>query len=116
MPFTTPRHTVLNIGLMGNDGQPVDKQAAINAVNRFLTPDDPHYVVHQSDSEATLVVNARLGLWPSSVERLCVELRQDCIASMLFPERKGSLQGPKASEWGAFDPALFVLFNGERAS
>jgi len=38
---------------------------------------------------------------------LCAELDQDCVAVLDHDIERGTLIGPKASEWGGFDPEQF---------
>ena len=42
-----------------------------------------------------------------SLTVLCAELDQDCVAVLDHDIERGTLIGPKASEWGEFDPEQF---------
>lgn len=64
--------------------------------------------------EPTLVVSINgaigSGTLRGVVYTLAEELEQDCIA-VLEPETgRGTLVGPKAADWGAFNPDCFVRF------
>lgn len=67
--------------------------------------------VHKSDTEDTLVVEANVidlvSLW-SFIEKW----GQECIAVTQGAE--GFLYGPQAEKWGKFNPAFFLLPNGQR--
>lgn len=64
-------------------------------------------------TERTLVVQLLAEGWhkPSLagiVDRIARELEQDCIALRYDGTALGELIGPRAKEWGAFDPAYFI--------
>lgn len=48
----------------------------------------------------------RLDQW---VEALCTVLQQDCIAYRFEDSTTGNLIGPKAEEWGGYQPEKFRL-------
>ena len=63
------------------------------------------------DGEKTLLVElellqdiVRLDEW---IEALCIVLQQDCIAYQFEDSTTGNLLGPKAAEWGGYQPSLF---------
>lgn len=62
--------------------------------------------VKQSLTEATLVVEIERPLTERSVFALSEALQQDCIAQMT--DDGGSLIGPKAAKWGAFNHDYFL--------
>lgn len=72
----------------------------------------------ESDTEPTLVVNAmftgHMVDFEASVGALSRALNQDCIA--VYNERtgQGQLIGPRAAEWGPFNPEFFFLLDGTR--
>jgi hypothetical protein len=102
---------VLNIGLEANDGTAVSERAALAAVlgrTRAVSCG-----IRQSDSEATLVLIAE-SLSTASAWHIAAALRQDCIAVFDTDLKRGRLIGPRADAWGAFEPAYFILPNGER--
>ena len=55
--------------------------------------------------EVTLVVTYFEAV--GSLTVLCAELDQDCVAVYGHDIGRGALIGPKASEWGEFDPEQF---------
>lgn len=72
-------------------------------------------VQHAHGTESTLVAEIKYepheDCLPTAVAALSAALAQDCIA--VGYERDGNLiggalYGPKAREWGEFDPAYFV--------
>lgn len=77
-------------------------------------------VVRDSDTEPTLVAEVQwLGdgaHFSTAIWNTCVDLHQEAIAVFSPSIQKGSLFGPKAAEWGPFDPAKFVLADGRRLS
>jgi hypothetical protein len=75
----------------------------------------------QSDTEPTLVITAIFGLWSTknavlgqAVHRAAVALDQDCIGAWLLPSASGALIGPRAAEWGDFNPEFFIMPDGRR--
>lgn len=110
---------LLNIGLQVGAAQTL----AAHAVREILIAND--FILHgegkvfESDTEPTLVV--QVGASPfasiSTMRRLrqtAVDLGQDCIAVYSPLTEYGLLAGPKAAEWGPFNPALFILPDGKR--
>ena len=76
-----------------------------------------HKVV-QSDTEKTVVLHAHID--GPQIERvvthLCEVLKQDCIGVWAPAVARGDLVGPKAKEWGAFNPEFFFMLDGSRLS
>lgn len=74
--------------------------------------------VLQSDTEPTLVVRVTSINGPSftlaNLRQLAIDLGQDCIAVYRPKTGGGALIGPKAAEWGPFNPAYFFLLDGTR--
>jgi len=64
--------------------------------------------VAKDGGEVTLVVTYFEPV--GSLTVLCAELDQDCVAVFNHDINKGTLIGPKASEWGAFDIDKFFNF------
>lgn len=114
--MTTPSkpYHLLNIGLTrtheGNlDLMPADyAMRAVDDVVPVLA-----HAVHQSSTEPTLVLQIERPLPPSELHRLAMRLGQEAIAQ--YTNGGGSLEGPGAAEWGAFDPARFLMLDGSRA-
>ena len=70
----------------------------------------------QSDTEPTLVLTITdddPGL-DNRIDMLATTLKQDCIAVWYPGEQWGQLIGPKAAEWGNFNPAFFFMPDGKR--
>lgn len=74
--------------------------------------------VLQSDTEPTLVVRVTSINGPSftlaNLRQLAIDLGQDCIAVYRPKTGGGALIGPKAAEWGPFNPEYFILPDGTR--
>jgi hypothetical protein len=116
---------ILNIGLNipGTD-HTMHPELAKDAIRNMLTNGERilSATVHASDTEPTLVVLID-GFPPatSELEYLSELLLQDCIAYCKADSaggalvRTGGLIGPKAAEWGPFNPAYFILPDGARA-
>jgi hypothetical protein len=77
-----------------------------------------------SDTEPTLVVKMQASVdLPSNrsgnavrnaVFKLAEALNQDCIAVYPPIADKGELVGPRAAQWGEFNPELFFKLDGSR--
>jgi hypothetical protein len=108
--------TTLNIGL-NVGGKPTwdlfDVELAIEAClpleNTIL-----RVGVYDSDTEQTAVVELSNPITPYEGSAIAFTLSQDCIAQLA--DGVGTLYGPKAAEWGPFNPEYFILGNGERAA
>lgn len=102
--------TILNIGL-NIEGKPFwtlsDAILAVNAVlpiTAFVTKSQ----VSQSATEQTAVIELTHPLTEKEANAICYVLKQDCIAQLANGE--GVLWGPKADEWGPFNPEYFLTF------
>lgn len=112
---------LLNIGLNVGATTAISAEVArqILIANDLLPVNDG--VVHASDTEPTLVIEVQpLSRSPSLVlaafASVAVDLQQDCIAVYRPKTGGGCLVGPKAAEWGPFNPEFFILPNGTRLS
>lgn len=78
---------------------------------RYIGPDGSEVV------ESTLVARAAvrdLDRLHAAIYSLAERLQQDCIAVLSVGDggyTLGALIGPRAAEWGAFDPQYFVRFD-----
>ena len=70
--------------------------------------------VHESDTEPTAVVELGRALTPMEANHLSVELKQEAIAQR-NADGTGELFGPKAQEWGPYNPSYFLMPDGKRA-
>lgn len=109
---------LLNIGL-ARQGQ---SNIGVGTVLRELAAEDltvRDYRIHTSDTEQTVVAEVEPGIAGALNFRLRINhlsrlLGQDCIA-VYVPERGvGELIGPRAAEWGEFDPRYFLTVDGYR--
>lgn len=65
-----------------------------------------------SQTEPTVVVTLRDPVNDATITELCELLAQDCIARFSAETGDAALVGPKAAEWGEFDPARFIMPSG----
>ena len=73
--------------------------------------------VVESDTEPTLVVRAtHAGDVLVCTNWLAEKLNQDCIAVYIPSKNEGHLYGPRASDWGDFNPEFFFMLDGSRLS
>ena len=100
----------INIGLHRNTGGIIPAPVALNALRRGA--EILRWRVVESDSEPTLTAEIRGDVDGEFLLALCDELSQDCIA--VIDSLGGTLIGPKADEWGPFNPAYFFTLAGER--
>lgn len=103
---------ILNIGLETTHGGKLDPRAAFVAI-AGKAPGAVHCGVHASDSEPTLVVVVE-DLQQTALHRLAENFAQDCIAVYDTRAKRGRLIGPRAAAWGAFEPAYFIMPDGQR--
>lgn len=107
---------LVNVGLARNTGGQLDPSTVLRA---FRQRGFQHIAnaLHRSDSEDTVVMAM---IQPAramrAIDELAAELDQDCIAVAFTGNGAGVLIGPKADDWGAFDPSCFILLDGSRAA
>lgn len=112
--------TTLNVGLKGNDGSVVrafDVYAALAAYGYIV--DRAVFLARSPEEEDTLVIETQNAVSVATLLSLCRSFKQDCVAVLVeypFGHKEGCLVGPKAHEWGAFNPAFFVMIDGRRLS
>jgi hypothetical protein len=104
--------SLINIGLACHNGGKVNPEHAL-AVLRTVGGVSPlRSAVRVSDTEPTLVVEARGAPTATAAYEVSKRLHQDAIA--VFDGREGHLYGPNAAAWGDFNPAFFVNLDGSR--
>lgn len=105
---------LVNVGLNVEDGTTITREDAERALAkrgvRILSSN-----VQTSDTEPTLVAKLSRPLSDVEANETATELRQQAIAQYTG-EGKGALHGPKASEWGDFNPEFFLREGGARES
>ena len=114
---------ILNIGLddikehVNSYGKTMSpRDVAINAV-KTLNFKIKSIVDVQSDTEPTIVVSATHdGDAAVCASWLASQLNQDCIAVYIPSKNEGHLYGPRASDWGDFNPEFFFMLDGSRLS
>lgn len=109
---------ILNIGLNAGATETIAADVAkqVVAANEFLITKS---AIVQSDTEPTLVCEVQaLTRSPSLVlqflYQIAIDLDQDCIAVYREATRKGVLIGPRAADWGEFNPEFFFTLDGSR--
>lgn len=109
---------LLNIGLNTPSGDPVASlgMERIYEAGKLLETFRKSVALHVSDTEETLVVECDDFDLVDEMIELCRLLDQDCIALHDTETGKGFLVGPRAHEWGEFDPTKFLLLDGSRAA
>lgn len=116
-PESTRRQTsLINIGLSTAEegtGEALDPDEAIEAIEAEGLK-VAGQTVRSSDTEDTLVVETTKPLTQEQGDRVSEELDQQAISQLTGEE--GEMFGPMAAEWGPFDPDLFVMPSGRRAS
>ncbi len=112
---------LLNIGLNKSTGGATLGSAFVLGVLEGLEmkPDIMTAVTHlpprESMMEATLVVEVSIWDIKNRLAKACRLLNQDCIAAYVPGQLfLSELVGPKAKQWGIFDPAKFILLDGTR--
>jgi len=101
----------INIGLHRNTGGIIPAALALTELRRSGLRID-RFAVIESDSEPTLTAELRGNLDGEFLNELCERLDQDCVA--VIDSLGGQLYGPKAADWGLFNPAYFFTLAGER--
>lgn len=97
---------ILNVGLRRNDG---GGDLVVEVVEDVLADMGLEPVAFRNDAtgeEPTLVAHC-LSVTPAQLYAACHVLAQDCIAVYDLKRCVGELVGPKAKEWGRFDPQYF---------
>lgn len=107
----------LNVGLstaeVEGSGQ-ITPQRVREALEQMGVPVE-NLTVHESDTEPTAVVELGRALTPMEANHLSVELKQEAIAQR-NADGTGELFGPKAQEWGPYNPSYFLLPDGNTAA
>lgn len=111
------KNYILNIGLQRNDGKGIlPYYPVLQYIDMFHKVSNS--CLRQSATEPTLILeidNIEEEEVIEFVEHLCHALFQDCIA-IRDENGNGELIGPKASEWGPFNPDYFLTFEEEKAT
>jgi GGDEF domain-containing protein len=105
---------ILNVGLDipgGGKLNPEDVRSSVEKLGVKVLSEN----LHQSDTEMTSVLRLSRPLTKDEVYQLAVEHKQDAIAQRL-PNGTGFLAGPKAADWGDYNPEYFKMPNGKSAS
>lgn len=99
---------LLNVGLHTKTGAPLDWGTVIASVLK-----EGVRVIRctekQSASEPTLVIEINRPLSDNEAYWVSVALGQEAIAQQTA-DGEGQLYGPKAEEWGPFNPDFFLTF------
>lgn len=111
--MTTPSkpHYLVNIGLAREGMVPLGAQETLKALADEVSV--LAWAVRQSMSEPTLVAAIQSPLAPAQAHRLACKLGQECIA--VLNNGQGSLHGPGAIQWGAFNARMFLMLDGHPA-
>jgi hypothetical protein len=114
--MNTNMNYILNIGMDRNDGPANTDGQLMMALLRadIIHMGEVAYV--QSNTERTAVVQVEREPNAFQVEYLCQLLGQESIALYSEHSKAGVLYGPKAEEWGPFNPDYFMLPDGTKLS
>lgn len=99
---------LVNIGLHVKGADPLTPRQVVAAISREGIMVQ-RYAVRQSASEPTLVAQLHRALTGNEAYWLAVILDQEAIAQQTA-DGEGQLHGPKAEEWGPFNPDFFLTF------
>jgi hypothetical protein len=98
----------INFGLVTNKGGDVYPHEVIETMtNMGLHPAGICFA--ESDTEPTLICEISREPSPEEAAALCERFSQDCFAVYDNVAKKGALLGPKAAEWGDFNPQYFLV-------
>lgn len=104
--------TTLNIGLNIGDGTRKVAPAVAMAALALAGAAVLRHTIAQSATEVTLIAELAEPLPRETLHAISVVLEQDCIAQR-HADGAGELIGPRAAEWGEFNPAYFLDFPAE---
>ena len=118
-----PKATSINVGLvvgMGETAETLTPEFVLAEIEKLGVKVGRNNVVdasyeHNGETinETTLVAELDRALTPAEVERLAINTKQQAIPQRV--DGVGSLYGPKAAEWGGFNPHEFRELNGRRS-
>jgi hypothetical protein len=100
--------TILNIGHNVNGLPALDRSHVTIALYPLRHHMESHEVM-QSTSEQTSVIVLDCYVDDALLLVLCEQLQQDAIAAFDTAEGTGRVVGPRASEWGGFNPDYFLM-------
>lgn len=108
--------TLINLGLVRSAQSKIDPNGALNvaAVYDCLTTlwgRSWKAWTYVSDTEPTLVIEVPAKVSHATLLRLAHTFDQDCVAAY---DGEGIMAGPKAAQWGPFNPAYFIAPGGHR--
>jgi hypothetical protein len=99
---------MINFGLLTNKGSDVYPHEVLSTmVEMGLHPTGVCFA--ESDTEPTLIAQISREPSPEEAAALCERFSQDCFAVYDNTTKRGALLGPKASEWGPFNPEYFLV-------
>ena len=110
------KRILLNIGLSTKEvkgGGLLTEDVVLSALAKLGLNVDS-MPVHPSDTEPTAVPAIDRPLTQEEGDDLSARLNQEAIVQRM-PDGSGMLFGPKADEWGPYNPAYFVMADGKYA-
>lgn len=106
---------MLNIGLkVGKTNEDISPVSVMQALHDHGVQVEDH-TIHQSETEPTFVARTTKKLTKAQGDKLSKALGQEAIAER-NPDGSGQLHGPKAGEWGPYNPDYFMMHDGRTAS
>jgi hypothetical protein len=108
---------LINIGLQ-RAGKPDLTEDQVRTALRTLGFDVFNASIAPSQTELTMIVEVygHFTNWFQDLMKLSIALNQDCVAVFSYASRTGMLIGPKAAEWGEFNPDYFMTIFGNKLS
>ncbi len=107
----TLRTAVVNVGLNVGDKANALSVTDVKAAVSQLGVEPVDVSVHRSATENTAVVSLSRPLTDVEIHRLAELTKQEAVAQ--WDGSTGSLQGPKATNWGSFNPDFFLTHSGQ---
>lgn len=102
----------LNIGMAVKGQANLTDDEIQAALKEFgITP--TQFKIHPSATEPTFVVDISKPLSKEQLYKLSERLRQSAIPQFELGSGKGMMAGPKAAEWGEFNPDYFLGMDGK---
>lgn len=105
--------SIVNIGMDIPGGGKLTEKRILGALKKAGV-DVVDRAIHRSNTENTVVATLSRPLSKEEADGLSRTLKQDAIVQ--FHNGAGELYGPKAADWGPFNPEYFLTLDGKRMS
>ena len=119
-PYYSTGHVILNIGLVRSDNKQPLNPTFIEQYLAHIGLDVREFKLFVSNTEPTAVVVIRpatpLFVLSDRTHKIAEFLTQDAVAFYSPAHGRGELIGPRADNWGEFNPRYFLMPDGRRLS